>query len=67
MKAKTKMKPQIECCICGDAIPTNSFGWDMGNNASPYGDKDNNRCCDECNWNIVIPTRIEASLYNGNN
>lgn len=62
---KPNAKRQIACCICGLNIPTNSFGWDMGNNAYPYGHLNNNRCCDECNWNIVIPTRIELTINNG--
>lgn len=38
------------CCICGKEI----VGY--GNNAEPV---ENGRCCDECNMNVVIPTRIK--------
>jgi len=38
-----------KCIICGK-----DFGG-YGNNAQPVKD---GLCCDECNMNIVIPTRI---------
>lgn len=28
---------------------------DFGNNAQPVND---GRCCDSCNWSVVIPARI---------
>lgn len=37
------------CCICGRPYK------DYGNNAWPVKD---GRCCNECNSNAVIPTRI---------
>lgn len=46
------------CCICGKEFT----GW--GNNPDPVTDKDGNlfdedaRCCDECNSEVVIPTRL---------
>ena len=38
------------CCICGK--PFSGYG----NNAQPVKE---GQCCDECNWNVVIPARIE--------
>ena len=38
------------CCICGKPFSGH------GNNAQPVKD---GKCCDECNWNVVIPARIE--------
>lgn len=57
-------KGKLICCICGEPIKISSLGWALGNNAYPYGNENNNRCCDDCNWNIVIPTRIEMSFNN---
>lgn len=40
------------CCICHKEFT----GW--GNNPDPYPAEDgNDRCCDECNMNFVIPAR----------
>lgn len=41
------------CCLCGKEYT----GW--GNNAWPLAD---GQCCDDCNWEQVIPARI-ASAY----
>ena len=43
------------CCICGKEF----IGY--GNNPSPV--KEEGRCCDECNANVVIPTRIAQLKY----
>ena len=40
------------CCICGKKFE----GW--GNN--PYPVKDSGECCDECNWDKVIPARLNS-------
>ena len=51
----------MKCSICGkDIIPmlhpaTGEVVWDQGNNAEPITD---GRCCDHCNWNVVIPVRM---------
>lgn len=44
----------MECSICKEEIPSRG-GWDQGNNAEPVND---GRCCDDCDWNVVIPARI---------
>jgi len=62
-----KEKNNLKCCLCGNIIPTNSFGLNLGQNAEPYGYANNNKCCDECNLSIVIPTRLYIANYNGNN
>jgi len=49
MKNKIEEKKQI-CSICKREY----VGW--GNNANPVND---GRCCDECNWKVVIPKRID--------
>lgn len=52
------------CCICGKVFT----GW--GNNPDPVKDKNGNlfpedaRCCDECNNDVVIPTRL-IEIYKG--
>ena len=40
----------MECCICGKEIPG------FGNN--PWPVKREGSCCDECNWEFVIPMRL---------
>jgi hypothetical protein len=46
----------MKCCICNEEIPFQASGWDQGNNAEPV--IENGRCCDECNWLVVIPRRL---------
>ena len=41
-----------KCCICGKQFKG------YGNNPAPL--RDRGRCCDDCNINAVIPTRILA-------
>ena len=42
-------KEKERCCICGKEIEG------YGNNAEPVRD---GRCCDSCNWDVVLPARI---------
>ena len=44
---------QYTCSICGGQYE----GW--GNNAKPVN---NGRCCDACNWEHVIPARLEPVI-----
>lgn len=47
----------MKCCLCGNEIEKNPLsGWDQGNNAQPLAD---GRCCDECDYALVIPQRIK--------
>lgn len=65
MKSQTKPKSkELRCCICHELISIDPTGWMYGHNAYPYGNIDANRCCDQCNWNIVIPTRIGTAMNN---
>lgn len=44
----------MKCCFCGRIITLRT-----SNNVDPIKIKgENNRCCYDCNINIVIPTRI---------
>ena len=45
------MKEKWKCSICGE----NSTGF--GHNPEPIK-KYEERCCDQCNWDIVVPVRI---------
>tara|TARA_R100000988_G_C3952612_1_gene141908 strand:+ start:369 stop:545 length:177 start_codon:yes stop_codon:yes gene_type:complete len=47
---KKLKKEKKLCVICGDAIH------DYGHNAEPTA---KGRCCDECNYNIVLNDRIK--------
>jgi len=44
------------CCICGRTFT----GW--GNNPYPVVTDKDARCCDECDYVVVIPTRV-IELY----
>jgi len=46
----------MNCSICETTIKPNSIGWAEGNNAEPVT---SGRCCDTCNIEVVIPTRIQ--------
>ena len=44
----------VKCVICGGKI--NAVGnWKDGNNAEPIK---TGRCCDDCNYEYVVPRRI---------
>ena len=38
--------------------------WDEGNNAQPIKD---GRCCDACNWSVVVPVRLGAVINEDEN
>lgn len=42
-----------KCCICGKEIEG------YGNNPWPISTNEEDLCCDECNFTIVVPKRIE--------
>ena len=44
-----------KCVICKQELKPNAIGWEHGNNAQPVAE---GQCCDECNFNIVLPRRI---------
>lgn len=44
--------PEFDCCICG----THCIGY--GNNPWPVNKNENDRCCNDCNIEVVIPARI---------
>lgn len=46
---------RIKCCLCGKNIEG------FGNN--PYPLKNEGKCCDDCNWSLVIPARV-IEIYN---
>ena len=48
------MKNSVQiCCICGKHFE----GW--GNNPYPVNNHPDCRCCDDCNYEYVIPARLE--------
>lgn len=51
---ESKDEPLI-CSICAKPIPVKHGSWKYGNNAEPIND---GRCCDDCDWEVVIPARI---------
>lgn len=46
------MKEKHVCCICKEEFTG------FGNNPAPLPVKENDRCCDECNEQVIIPIRI---------
>jgi len=44
----------MECCICKKEID------DDGHDPRPIVSKRGNRCCDDCNKDVVVPTRKEV-------
>ena len=42
-----------KCCICGKEF----IGW--GNNPWPVVKDPQAECCDECNWEKVVPARLK--------
>lgn len=59
-KEVVKKPKKLLCCICKKVIKKDKNNWEYGNNAEPIK---KGRCCDFCNSNIVIPTRI-YKIYN---
>ncbi len=49
------------CSICQGPIPAKGT-WTKGCNALPVN---NGRCCDDCDWTIVIPARIRMYARQG--
>ena len=54
----------MQCVICKGPIevkktPEGKVYWTEGNNADPVAD---GRCCDSCDWNVVIPTRLKGLI-----
>jgi len=49
---------RLKCAICSREIEARPGGWSHGNNAWPAAD---GRCCEWCNWNVVLPLRIKRA------
>ena len=52
------------CSICEGEIevkatPEGEIYWDRGNNAEPVN---SGRCCDTCNYQVVVPARFKVLL-----
>lgn len=51
----------LTCCLCEEKIQPQPNGWRLGNRIFPLrneGKRKNERCCDSCNLEIVIPYRM---------
>ena len=46
------------CCFCGEVLPVSAAGYLMGNNPDNACSREGARCCNWCDWNIVIPVRM---------
>ena len=53
------MKQTPKCCICGNLVEVKMHEgkvyWNQGEDARPVKD---GRCCEKCNWEIVVPARF---------
>ena len=46
------MRKRFKCCICKKLFEG------FGNNPWPFGEKEEDRCCDQCNDIFVITARL---------
>ena len=51
----------MKCAICNKEIEVQHSGYDRGHNADPV--KPDERCCEVCNWTVVIPARRSEMVY----
>ena len=54
----------VRCSICNGYIKPlkdeeSKVVWEHGNNAEPVN---SGRCCDDCNWKVVIPARLQLTM-----
>jgi hypothetical protein len=52
---KTK---RYQCAICKKFWPASQFGQGYGHNPMPVLDRFEDRCCDQCNMQVVTPARL---------
>ena len=56
-KSNEPVQVPPKCSICGVPLkPWHPGSSGYGNNAEPVN---SGRCCDECNWKVVVPLRIK--------
>lgn len=51
MMKKDEIKER--CCLCGGELRKGGH--------DPYPVAEEGRCCDACNWGVVLPRRVELS------
>lgn len=57
----------MKCSICDGEIekkfdPQGAMYWDKGHNPDPVKTGEDDRCCDVCNEQVVIPRRLKGLL-----
>lgn len=50
------MDNEFVCCICGKKFTG------FGNNPFPVNKEAEARCCDDCNYTVVVPARLEVII-----
>jgi len=55
---KTRYEEATTCCICHEPIEGH------GNNPAPVVEAEGDRCCDRCNFRIVLPARMDLMYAN---
>jgi hypothetical protein len=61
-KAESNKEELIICCLCNEEITPDASGWQYGHNPAPLGETEDDRCCDSCNYQEVIPARLQGIL-----
>ena len=61
-KAESNKEELIVCCLCNEEIKPEISGWQYGHNPAPLGETEDDRCCDSCNYQEVIPARLQGIL-----
>lgn len=51
----------MKCCLCKKEIKG------YGNSPAPLNENEDAKCCDECNFKLVIPARIQELCGNAAN
>lgn len=58
LKCLTNYKNNKNCSLCGNELEN-----EYGNNPFPLLKRDTDRCCNQCNNNYVIKSRLCVMLY----
>lgn len=56
-----KQAKKLTCCLCGNPITKDAFGWPLGNNPWPLAAKDTDRCCSDCDY-FVLLARVQPKI-----
>ena len=52
----------LRCCLCDEQIEIKENEWKYGHNPQPLSKSNQDRCCDECNEELVMNVRLQLIL-----